>query len=142
MSFPPPNSGTWTTGVCGCFEDIESCLCGFWCPCILIGRYVEILDQGATSCCSACCIFCCLQSITGCGCLYTCGYRGRLRQKFGLPASPCGDCLTDCCCLCCSNCQVYRELDNRGINPKLGYENVRQVYEQPPQAPPQQYMGK
>ncbi len=25
QSLPPSNSGTWTTGICGCFEEIESC---------------------------------------------------------------------------------------------------------------------
>jgi hypothetical protein len=25
QSLPPPNSGTWTTGICGCCEEIESC---------------------------------------------------------------------------------------------------------------------
>ncbi|KAG6549760.1 hypothetical protein Mapa_008740 [Marchantia paleacea] len=133
MANPPPNSGTWTTGLCGCFEHFSSCCCGFCCPCVLVGRYVEIIDQGATSCFSGGCVFCCLQSFTGCGCFYTFGYRARLRSKFGLPESPCGDCLTDCCCLYCSICQVYRELNNRNIDPTLGYNGVKHVYEQPAQ---------
>ncbi|KAL2651887.1 hypothetical protein R1flu_020015 [Riccia fluitans] len=139
MALPPRNSGRWTTGLCGCFEHFPSCCLGCWCPCILVGRSAEVIDQGATSCCSACCVFCLLESCTSCGCFYTCGYRGRLRAKFGLPESPCGDCLTDCCCLKCSICQVYRELLNRNIDPFLGYVGAKQTWEQP-QAPPQQFM--
>jgi hypothetical protein len=26
QTFPPPNSGVWTTGICGCCEEIESCV--------------------------------------------------------------------------------------------------------------------
>lgn len=67
-------------------------------------------------------MYCCIQALTsgGCGFLYTFGYRVRLRQKFGLPASHCGDCLIDFCNPHCSVCQVYRELKNRGIDPELG----------------------
>lgn len=141
-NFAPPNSGHWTTGLCGCFEDCSSCWCGMCCPCIVIGRYAEILDQGSTTCCTAGAVYFLIQLLTGCGFLYTCGYRARLRQKFGLPEEPCGDCMTDCCCPACSILQVYRELGNRNINPKLGYDGVRHIYDQPPQAPGQMYMEK
>lgn len=140
--YPPLNSGRWTTGLFGCFEDCESCLLGACCPCVLIGRTAEIIDQGATSCCAAGTVFCCLQCWTGCGFLFTCSYRSRLRQKFGLPASPCGDCLVDCCCLNCSACQLHRELENRGVDPRLGYAAVQHVYDRPGNAQPpvQQFM--
>lgn len=61
-----------------------------------------------------------LQSFTGCGCLYTCGYRGRLRAKYGLAPAPCGDFCVDCWCLPCSLAQQYREMTSRGIQPDLG----------------------
>ncbi|KAL2650751.1 hypothetical protein R1flu_018879 [Riccia fluitans] len=129
--FPPPNSGYWTTELCDCFEDCSSCCLGAWCPCIAVGRTAEILDHGAIGCGSSCCVFSVLQAFTGCGFLYTCGYRKRLRAQFGLPESPCGDCLTDFCCLSCSVCQVYRELKNRQVDPALGYDGVRHLWERP-----------
>lgn len=75
---------------------------------------------GGTACLSAGCLFYWLQSCTGCGFLYTCGYRARLRAKYGLGPEPCGDCCTDYWCLPCSLAQQYRELQYRGIRPALG----------------------
>ncbi|KAG6549406.1 hypothetical protein Mapa_009125 [Marchantia paleacea] len=114
--------GKWTTGLCGCFEDLPSCCWGFWCPCVLVGRVAEVVDKGATSCCASGFVFCCIQSLTGCGFLYTCGYRSRVRQTYSLPETPCVDWCTDCWCLPCSSCQVYRELKNRGVDPAQGYQ--------------------
>jgi hypothetical protein len=82
---PPPNSGTWTTGLCGCSRDLHSCkawslklevdsmsslsridhvillllvddgwvwlfagCCATCCPCVLMGRIAEIVDEGST----------------------------------------------------------------------------------------------
>ncbi|XP_002965737.2 cell number regulator 4 [Selaginella moellendorffii] len=129
----PPNSGLWTTGLCGCTEDCPSCWCALCCPCVLVGRMANILDQGMTSVFTGAAIFCIVQWFTGCGCLYSCLYRAKLRHKYGLPEEPCNDICTDCWCNCCSIAQAYRELRNRNINPALGYEFARAVYEQPPQ---------
>ncbi|EFJ33155.1 hypothetical protein SELMODRAFT_439474 [Selaginella moellendorffii] len=123
----PPNSGLWTTGLYGCTEDCPSCWCALCCPCVLVGRMANILDQGMTSVFTGAAIFC------GCGCLYSCLYRAKLRHKYGLPEEPCNDICTECWCNCCSIAQAYRELRNRNINPALGYEFARAVYEQPPQ---------
>ncbi|KAL2644123.1 hypothetical protein R1flu_011710 [Riccia fluitans] len=120
-----PNSRAWTTGLCGCFDDCNSCCMGFWCPCVLVGRSVEAIDQGRTSCPLGCSIFLLLQALLGCGCLYTCMYRTRLREKYDLPATPCPDLCVDCCCLSCSICQVYRELENRNaLIPDYSYPAI------------------
>jgi Cys-rich protein (TIGR01571 family) len=78
-------------------------------------------------CCAACltagCIYFWLQACTGLGCLYTCSFRARLRNKYGLEQKPCDDCCTDWCCLPCSLSQQIRELQNRGIDPSLGTYN-------------------
>ncbi|XP_024526561.1 protein PLANT CADMIUM RESISTANCE 7-like [Selaginella moellendorffii] len=123
----PPNSGLWPTGLYGCTEDCPSCWCALCCPCVLVGRMANILDQGMTSVFTGAAIFC------GCGCLYSCLYRAKLRHKYGLPEEPCNDICTEWWCNCCSIAQAYRELRNRNINPALGYEFARAVYEQPPQ---------
>jgi Cys-rich protein (TIGR01571 family) len=140
MAYQPPPTGQWSSGLLGCFEDCASCCCACWCPCVVVGRLVEIVDQGITSCLSAGCLFYWLQSCTGCGFLYTCGYRARLRAKYGLGPEPCGDCCTDYWCLPCSLAQQYRELQYRGIRPALGWAENRAVYDQT--APVQQKMSQ
>jgi Cys-rich protein (TIGR01571 family) len=140
QSLPPPNSGTWTTGICGCCEEIESCCWAFWCPCVAFGRIVEILDQGSTACLTGGAIFYLIHQHTCCGALYSCGYRTKLRQKYGLPEEPCNDCCTDCFCLPCSLAQQTRELQNHGLNPNLGWDANREAYLSPPQIPKMQQM--
>ncbi|KAL3697313.1 hypothetical protein R1sor_011389 [Riccia sorocarpa] len=120
-AYPARNSGAWNTGLCGCFEDAASSCVGFWCPCVLVGKSVESIDDGATSCGLGGAIFLLLTLLTGCGCCYTCIYRSRLREKYGLPGSTNGDFWTECCCLPCSICQVYRELEKRNaLTPGYG----------------------
>jgi Cys-rich protein (TIGR01571 family) len=108
-------------------------------PCVLVGRIAEIVDEGRTSCVSAGCIYYWLQACTGCGCLYTYSFRTRLRNKYGLELKPCDDCCTDCWCLPCSLSQQIRELQNRGIDPALGWVANRAAYLQAPQPPKMQY---
>jgi Cys-rich protein (TIGR01571 family) len=136
---PPPNSGTWTTGLCGCSRDLHSCCCATCCPCVLMGRIAEIVDEGSTSCLSAGCLFFWLLALAGSCFIYSYGYRARLRDKYGLPPKPCGDCCTDYWCICCSLAQETRELQNRGVNPALGWEANRSTYLKPPQIPKMQY---
>lgn len=114
-------AGQWTTGLCDCCEDCSSCLCSCCVPCIPVGEIVNVLDEGQTSCLVGGCIFFLLQSCAGMGCLYTCLYRKKLRQRYNLPEEPCIDLITDWCCLCCSIAQTYRELKNRNIDPAKGY---------------------
>ncbi|CAK9219468.1 unnamed protein product [Sphagnum troendelagicum] len=140
QTFPPPNSGVWTTGICGCCEEIESFCCAFWCPCVSFGRIVEILDQGSTACLTGGAIFYLIHQHTYCGALYTCGYRAKLRRKYGLPEEPCNDCCTDCFCLPCSLAQQTRELQNHGVTPYLGWDANREAYLSPPQIPKMQQM--
>ncbi|KAG2672193.1 hypothetical protein I3843_13G027800 [Carya illinoinensis] len=48
-SYQPPADEDWTTGICGCAEDTESCHVAGWtglfCPCVLFGRNVEALQE-------------------------------------------------------------------------------------------------
>lgn len=56
----------------------------------------------------------------GMPCLMSCGYRSKLRAKFGLVESPAPDCLVHCFCDYCALCQEYRELYARGLDPSIG----------------------
>lgn len=72
------------------------------------------------ACLSAGCLFFWLLALAGSCFIYSYGYRARLREKYGLPPKPCGDCCTDYWCICCSLAQETRELQNRGVDPALG----------------------
>ncbi|KAK2978426.1 hypothetical protein RJ640_002699 [Escallonia rubra] len=53
--------------------------------------------------------------VTGCGCMYSCFYRSKMRSLYMLPENPCGDCLVYCCCEACALCQEYRELKHGSV---------------------------
>jgi hypothetical protein len=53
-------------------------------------------------------------------CIVSCGYRSKLRAKYGLIEDPAPDWLTHCLFEWCALCQEYRELNNRGLDPSIG----------------------
>ncbi|XP_030534518.2 protein PLANT CADMIUM RESISTANCE 3-like isoform X2 [Rhodamnia argentea] len=120
--YPPAGAapGQWTTGLCGCCEDPSNCIITWCCPCITFGQNAEIIDGGATSCCVGGLIYYLLANV-GVACLYTCGYRKKLRGLHSLQEDPCDDCLVHCFCLPCALCQEHRELKNRGFDPSIGW---------------------
>eukprot|EP00271_Cylindrocystis_brebissonii_P014255 TRINITY_DN35554_c0_g1_i1.p2 TRINITY_DN35554_c0_g1~~TRINITY_DN35554_c0_g1_i1.p2 ORF type:complete len:173 (-),score=22.11 TRINITY_DN35554_c0_g1_i1:905-1423(-) len=133
----PP--GRWTTGLCGCCEDCSSCCCGIWCPCILVGQNVELLSDGRTGFSTGCIVsYFLLNFFPILTCIYTCGYRRRLREKFNLPpgcgggTTPgrCHECCIHCCCLQCALCQETRELKNRGWDPSITYNANVLIFQQ------------
>ncbi|KAL5223678.1 hypothetical protein ABZP36_010317 [Zizania latifolia] len=106
----PAGSG-WTTGLCDCSDDCNSLCLACWCPCIPFGQIAEIVDRGTSSWA--------LSAAATCQWVYSCAYRAKLRAAYGLPETPCSDCLVHFCCQACSIAQMYRELKNRGIDPAL-----------------------
>ncbi|KAL0923491.1 hypothetical protein M5K25_007550 [Dendrobium thyrsiflorum] len=106
--FQPQAPSQWSTGLCGCFDDCGNCCLTFCCPCITFGRIAEIVDRGSTSCGTSGALYVLIAALTGCQCLYSCAYRSKLRALYGLPESPCNDCLVHCCCETCALCQAYR----------------------------------
>ncbi|XP_014519993.1 protein PLANT CADMIUM RESISTANCE 10 [Vigna radiata var. radiata] len=118
----------WSSGICACFDDTQSCCIGCLCPCILFGKNAEILGSGTFlgSCVThfilwsvvntACCLLTDGLFLGLPGCLvscYACGYRKALRSKYNLPEAPCGDFVTHFCCHPCAICQEYREICER-----------------------------
>ncbi len=87
---------------------------------VLHGVLALALWSTAAACLTGGAIFYLIHQHTYCGALYTCGYRAKLRRKYGLPEEPCNDCCTDCFCLPCSLAQQTRELQNHGVTPYLG----------------------
>ncbi|KAG8661519.1 hypothetical protein MANES_01G013425v8 [Manihot esculenta] len=68
----------------------------------------------------------------------SCSYRTKLRTKYGLVESPATDWITHFFCGWCALCQEYRELQKRGLDPAIGWqENLRrQSIQQPAMMPP------
>ncbi|KAG2403994.1 hypothetical protein LR48_Vigan03g016800 [Vigna angularis] len=104
-------SGSWSTGLCDCFSDCDSCCLTYCCPCVSFGRVAEILDKGEISCCLHGSLFYLLAGFTVVGgCIYACLYREKLREMYGIEGDNCTDCLVSSFCLHLSLCQNYREL--------------------------------
>nr|XP_023875815.1 protein PLANT CADMIUM RESISTANCE 3-like [Quercus suber] len=117
----------WSTGLCDCCEDFPNCCITWLCPCITFGRIAEIVDGGSSSCAASRAVYTLISILTGCGCLYSCFYRSKLRQQYRLGKKPCGDCLVHWCCEPCALCQEYRELKSRGFDITIGWQgNVKQ----------------
>ncbi|KAH0464912.1 hypothetical protein IEQ34_005015 [Dendrobium chrysotoxum] len=126
----------WSSGICACCDDMQSCIIGTICPCFLFGKNAEFLGSGtlAGSCMthfilwglvnSLCCLFSggILAFFPGAmvAC-YACGYRKALRAKYKLQEAPCGDLTTHLFCHPCAICQEYREIRERstGSTPPL-----------------------
>ncbi|XP_072093290.1 protein PLANT CADMIUM RESISTANCE 10 isoform X3 [Arachis hypogaea] len=95
----------WSSGICACCDDMQSCFIGFICPCFLFGKNAEFLGSGTFlgSCVThfllwslvntACCFLTDGLCLALPGCLvscYACHYRKTLRTKFDLPVDQFG----------------------------------------------------
>ncbi|KAL5553482.1 hypothetical protein UlMin_040883 [Ulmus minor] len=117
----PPPEGQWTTGLYDCFDAPSNCFFTCFFPCITFGRIAEIADRGGISRRRAAILYYALGGVH-CGGLFPATFRTKLRGLFSLPEEPCSDLLLSCCCGCFSLCQQYRELQNRGVDPSIGWE--------------------
>ncbi|PON87071.1 PLAC8 motif-containing protein [Trema orientale] len=120
-STKPPAHGQWTTGLYDCFEDRSNCCFTCFCPCVVFGRIAEIADKGTISSNKACLLYSALGAIHWAS-LFGATYRTKLRALFSLPEEPHSDCFLHSCCCVCSLTQEYRELQNRGFDPAIGWE--------------------
>ncbi|KAK1279141.1 Protein PLANT CADMIUM RESISTANCE 6 [Acorus gramineus] len=118
------NVGTqpWTTGLLDFMEDPGNALTTFFFPCITFGQIAEVIDNGHTSCGTSGMMYAGILVLIAMPCLLSCGYRSRLRVKYGLIESPADDWMVHFLCEYCALCQEYRELKNRGIDPSLGWQ--------------------
>ncbi|XP_017226034.1 cell number regulator 2 isoform X1 [Daucus carota subsp. sativus] len=117
---------SWSTGLFGCSSDVPNCCLTCFCPCITFGRIAEIVDKGNTSCAAACAVHALIGYWTGCGWIFSCFYRSKMRKEYMLKKSPCGDCLVHFFCGLCALCQEHRELHIRGYDMSLGWKGNMQ----------------
>ncbi|KAK1308417.1 Protein PLANT CADMIUM RESISTANCE 6 [Acorus calamus] len=118
------NVGTqpWTTGLLDFMEDPGNALTTFFFPCITFGQIAEVIDNGHTSCGTSGIMYAGILVLIAMPCLLSCGYRSRLRVKYGLIESPADDWMVHFLCEYCALCQEYRELKNRGLDSSLGWQ--------------------
>ncbi|XP_049401764.1 cell number regulator 6-like [Solanum stenotomum] len=137
-SYEPPADEDWATGIFGCTEDVDSCLVGLFCPCVLFGRHMESLNdeissrgacvghlvciEGGIALAALTAAFHGIDPDTACliteGLLFSwwvCGiYTGMARQmlqrKYHLKDLPCDPCMVHCCLHWCAMCQEHREM--------------------------------
>ncbi|MCL7049057.1 hypothetical protein MKW94_025355 [Papaver nudicaule] len=122
-----PAETPWSTGLFSCHENMTNALQTAFFPCVTFGQIAEIVDEGQTNSAKAGCI-CCFTLNTPClGKFKGCKYRGKLRRKFNLVEEPIRDSLSHVFCPFCSLCQEFRELQNRGLDPSLGWKEASVV---------------
>ncbi|RVX06416.1 Protein plant cadmium resistance 6 [Vitis vinifera] len=134
----------WTTGLFDCMDDPTNALVTCCVPCLTFGQVAEIVDNGHTSCGTSALVYGAIACLIGCPFLISCTYRTKLRSRYGLVESPAPDWVVHCLCDFCALCQEYRELQNRGFDPSIGWHaNVARHMQQQQVAmvvPPNQTM--
>ncbi|XP_006833356.2 protein PLANT CADMIUM RESISTANCE 8 [Amborella trichopoda] len=114
----------WTTGLFDCEDHPTSALVTAFCPCVTFGQITEVLDSGETTCAMNCPLYA-LLSVAMCNhWIMATIYRKKLRKKYNLVEAPTEDWIAHCCCPCCALCQEFRELNNRGLDPSLGWKGI------------------
>ncbi|CAO2817213.1 unnamed protein product [Amaranthus hypochondriacus] len=117
-----PSSGEFSTDLCDCCSDASVCCLTCFCPCITFGRIAEIVDEGSSSCEGSGALYLLIRMFTSCHWIYSCTYRSKMKAQYGMPEDSCADCCTHFWCESCALCQEYRELQQRGYDPALGWQ--------------------
>ncbi|KAH9623049.1 hypothetical protein KSS87_012252 [Heliosperma pusillum] len=139
---PPHGPLQWSSGICACCDDMQSCCVGLFCPCYLFAKNAVSLGSGtlAGPCIThfmlwalvngVCCLITdgVLWGLPGCfiGC-YAYNYRKNLRTRYNLQEAPCGDFATHFFCHLCAICQEYREIRERSEDPNYADLKLTEV---------------
>ncbi|XP_037553830.1 cornifelin homolog B-like [Nematolebias whitei] len=105
----------WSSGLCSCCADINTCCYGFWCcPCLacnVAGNFGEnsclpVCDVLSPAVFAACGIPLCVPPAA-------LSLRSAMRNKYDIKGSLCNDIVVSCFCVCCSWCQMHRQLKHK-----------------------------
>eukprot|EP01098_Paradermamoeba_levis_P007011 TRINITY_DN2916_c0_g1_i1.p1 TRINITY_DN2916_c0_g1~~TRINITY_DN2916_c0_g1_i1.p1 ORF type:complete len:134 (-),score=33.64 TRINITY_DN2916_c0_g1_i1:137-490(-) len=105
--------GKWTTGLCDCCSDFETCCCAWCCPCHQFGKNIAEFHGQESDYWMYCCVYLGLALCLGCECIVGCIKRAEIRKKYNLPGNAYEDCCCHWCCWCCAISQEARELKAR-----------------------------
>ncbi|XP_047333013.1 protein PLANT CADMIUM RESISTANCE 6-like [Impatiens glandulifera] len=121
INVPASYNEEWTSGLFDCMNDPMNAVVTLCFPCLTFGQIAEIIDNGQTSCATSGLIYGLVGAFIGIPCIMSCSYRTKLRNKYGLIESPAPDWITHFLCEPCALCQAYRELEQRGLDPSIGW---------------------
>jgi len=96
-------AGSWSHGVCGCFDNCGLCVISYFVPCYQFGKNAEALGHG-------CCAYGCLFFVPIANLFVAAGLRGEIRQQKGIDGTYCNDLMLWCCCNFCALVQEAQEL--------------------------------
>eukprot|EP01088_Endostelium_zonatum_P001452 TRINITY_DN11763_c0_g1_i1.p2 TRINITY_DN11763_c0_g1~~TRINITY_DN11763_c0_g1_i1.p2 ORF type:complete len:174 (+),score=44.78 TRINITY_DN11763_c0_g1_i1:108-629(+) len=113
--------GDFNEGLCGCFEDAESCLISFCLPCVQVGKNAESVGMG--DCVGFALLYLIAQWAIGGGFIVHFLTRMRLREVYGFRENACEDILVSLFCAHCAMAQEAREIKARGAVPRHYAQN-------------------
>ena len=109
----PPSiweEGPYKNRLCGCSDDLTSCVMSWICPCIQFGQNYEQIHKGqglrAGIAYAAVLLF-------AVPCVVHGGFRKELREKFNVSGTSLEDFAVTGCCFCCAVAQDAREIAYR-----------------------------
>ncbi|XP_053398397.1 placenta-specific gene 8 protein-like [Mercenaria mercenaria] len=94
----PTRFRPWTTDLCGCMQDIETCMMAWCCTPCFLAKLSKEMDECV---CTSCCVPGALMAM-----------RVKVRAANRIKGSICEDCIITSCCPLLTMCQMKRELDN------------------------------
>ncbi|XP_073770759.1 cornifelin homolog B-like [Danio rerio] len=115
-----PNKETnWSSNLCSCCQDLNSCCYAYWCcPCFACtttkmfgeSRCLPLVDILGPAVMGNFGIAICVPPVT-------LSLRVAMRHKYKIKGSICNDIAVSCCCVMCSWCQMHREIKARNNKP-------------------------
>ncbi|CAK9161501.1 unnamed protein product [Ilex paraguariensis] len=115
----------WSTGLFDCDQHQTNAVMTAFLPCVTFGQIAEVLDEGELTCPLGSFIYVLMMPALCSQWIMGSKYRTKLRKKYKLVEAPYEDVISHFFCPCCSLCQEFRELKNRGLDPALGWNGIQ-----------------
>ncbi|KAJ4727540.1 Plant cadmium resistance 2 [Melia azedarach] len=138
-----PIGNSWSSGLFDCHLHQTNAIITAILPCVTFGQIAEVLDEGNTTCPMGTFMYLLTMPVLCSQWILGSNYRAKLRRNYNLVEAPYTDVISHIFCLWCSLCQEFRELQNRGLDPALGWNGILAQRNQAAMAPPpNQFMSK